>query len=51
MVADGARIVFCLEDQSPSVMNGDGSNLHQVASPGGQAVFTRTVLHLVYASG
>jgi Tol biopolymer transport system component len=45
---DGTRIAFYLEDQAMYVMNADGSDLHQVAAPGGQPSFTPDGTHLVY---
>jgi Tol biopolymer transport system component len=45
---DGTRIAFYLEDQATYVMNADGSDLHQVAAPGGAPSFTPDGDHLVY---
>jgi Tol biopolymer transport system component len=45
---DGTRIAFLLEEQAIYVMNGDGSDLHQVAAPGGHPSFTPDGEHLVY---
>jgi len=45
---DGTRIAFWLEDQAIYVMTADGSDLHEVAAPGGQPSFTPDGEHLVY---
>jgi Tol biopolymer transport system component len=45
---DGKRIVFWLADQAIYIMNADGSDLHEVTSPGGQPAFTPDGHHLVY---
>jgi Tol biopolymer transport system component len=45
---DGSRIVFWLEDQAIYIMNADGSDLHEVTSPGGQPSFTADGHHIVY---
>jgi Tol biopolymer transport system component len=45
---DGTRIVFWLEDQAIYIMNADGSDLHEVTSPGGQPSFTPDGHHVVY---
>ena len=48
---DGSRIAFWLEDQALYTMAADGSELQEVAAPGGQAAFTPDGDHLVYAPG
>lgn len=48
---DGSQIVFWLEDQALYIMNSDGSDLHEVTAPGGQAAFTLDGNHLVYSGG
>jgi Tol biopolymer transport system component len=45
---DGTRIVFWLEDQATYIMNANGSDLHVVTAPGGQASFTPDGHHIVY---
>lgn len=45
---DGTWITFWLEDQAVYVINADGSDLHVVTAPGGQAAFTPDGDHLVY---
>jgi Tol biopolymer transport system component len=45
---DGSRIAFWLEDRTLYTMAADGSDLLEVASPGGQAAFTPDGQHLLY---